>query len=112
MAKGQIAKDYVAKKLAAAFGEDFLGEYDKKYYVYGVENGEKVQVAIAMTCPKVPVEFTSVATSGYVQVGDFDFSDDAPIATVTVTANAPAQNIEISEKEREDLAALMARLGL
>ena len=30
MAKGQIAKDYVAKKLAEAFGEHYLGEVDKK----------------------------------------------------------------------------------
>ena len=111
-AKGAIAKEWVAKKLAAAFGDDFLGEYDKKYYINAVENGERVQVAIAMTCPKVPVEFTSAATSGYVQVGDFDFSDDAPVAKVAAVAAAPSQPIEISEKEREDLAALMARLGL
>ena len=42
MAKGTIAKEDVAKKIAAAFGADYLGEYDKKYYVYGMENGEKV----------------------------------------------------------------------
>ena len=45
MAKGQIAKDYVAKKLAEVFGEHYLGEVDKKYYVEAPENGEMVQIA-------------------------------------------------------------------
>ena len=56
MARGQEAKNYVAKKLAEAFGADYIGEIDKKYYVWSKENGERVQVAISMTCPKTPVE--------------------------------------------------------
>ena len=111
MAKGALAKEDVAKKLAAAFGADYLGEYDKKYYVYGYENGEKVQIAIAMTCPKTPVEFTPVVTSGYVQTGDWNFDDDVP-AAVTTTATAPSAPVEITQEERNNIAELMARLGL
>lgn len=55
MAKGAIAKEAVIKKIAAAFGEDYLGEQDKKIYVQTYEGGEKVQVAISLTCPKNPI---------------------------------------------------------
>lgn len=110
MAKGALAKEDVAKKIAAALGADYLGEYDKKYYVYGMENGERVQIAISMTCPKTPVEFTSVATSGYVQAGDWNFEDE-PIGT-TVTATQPSAPVEITQEERNNIAELMARLGL
>jgi hypothetical protein len=53
--KGAIAKEAVIKKIAAAFGEDYLGEQDKKIYVQAYEGGEKVQVAISLTCPKNPI---------------------------------------------------------
>jgi hypothetical protein len=32
-AKGNIAKDAVINKIKEAFGEDFLGVFDKKVYV-------------------------------------------------------------------------------
>ena len=53
MAKGNIAKQNVAKKIAEVFGSDFVGEFDKKLYLWSEENGEKVQIAISMTCPKI-----------------------------------------------------------
>ena len=34
MAKGAIAKQEVIKKLQSIFGNDFLGEFDKKIYVH------------------------------------------------------------------------------
>lgn len=54
-AKGTAAKQYVAKKLQEIFQEDYIGEYDKKFYVWAPENGEKIQISISMTCPKTPV---------------------------------------------------------
>ena len=105
MARGQEAKNFVAKKLAEAFGADYIGEVDKKYYVWSKENGERVQIAISMTCPKVPVE-----TSGYVQIGDYNFEDDA--GAVMTTVNAPSEPVEISAEERQNIADLMRKLGL
>lgn len=55
MAKGAIAKESVIKKITEAFGADYLGEVDKKYYVQAEENGEMVQVALSLTCPKNPI---------------------------------------------------------
>ena len=47
MAKGAIAKQVVINKIAEAFGADYIGEVDKKLYVWADENGEKIQIAIA-----------------------------------------------------------------
>lgn len=101
MARGQIAKDYVAKKLAETFGEYYLGEVDKKYYVEAPENGEMVQIAIAMTCPKSPV---AVSSAPVVRSGGIDFTAEAPLV-------APATK-EITKEERDTVADMMRRLGL
>lgn len=101
IAKGQIAKDYVAKKLAEVFGEHYLGEVDKKYYVEAPENGEMVQIAIAMTCPKNPV---AVSGTPIMRSGGIDFEAE-PILTAPKTT-------EVSEEERQTVADMMRRLGL
>ena len=101
MARGQIAKDYVAKKLAEAFGEHYLGEVDKKYYIEAPENGEMVQIAIAMTCPKNPV---AVSGAPVVRSGGIDFEAEPILAAPKTT--------EVSEEERQTVADMMRRLGL
>jgi hypothetical protein len=104
MAKGNIAKSEVTKRIAAAFGVDYVGEFDKKIYVTAMENGEKVQVAISLTCPKVPV-----VVDNTVQIGDFNFEEPTVVTTTAATSFTPA---EITDEERDNVAALMARLGL
>ena len=106
MAKGQIAKDLVEKKIQAAFGADYVGTFDKKIYVTALENGEKVQIAISLTCPKVPV-----VVDNTVQIGDFNFEDPTP-AVVTTNATGTFIPAEISDEERKNVADLMKRLGL
>lgn len=101
-AKGSIAKENVISKIQAAFGKDFVGIVDKKVYVWGYENGERVQIALSMTCPKTPVEvagqtYTSSNTSS--DVLDFE-------------APTPIQQVEITQEEKDNIAALMERLGL
>ena len=80
----------------------YLGEYDKKYYVYGVENGEKVQIAIAMTCPKIPVG--NVVEE---KKEAFDWSDSG-----NESAPSTFKPVEIADDEREKVAELMKKLGL
>lgn len=104
-AKGTIAKSEVIKKIAAAFGADYIGEVDKKIYVTAMENGEKVQVALSLTCPKIPVVIDNT-----VQIGDFNFEE--PASFITTTAATSFTPAEISDEERENVANLMARLGL
>lgn len=62
MAKGQEAKDRVVAKLRECFGSAFLGEQDKKFYIESMEDGQPMQVAISMTCPKTPFAGGNAAT--------------------------------------------------
>ncbi len=102
MAKGTQAKQLVVNKIKEAFGENFVGEVDKKIYIWSQENGERVQVAISLTCPKVPITVDEVsAASG----GDWNFEDGPAIFTPTAKA-------EITNEERKNIDDLMARLGL
>lgn len=104
MAKGAQAKEAVVNKIRAAFGENYIGEYDKKWYVWSQENGERVQIAISLTCPKVPVEVSAAPVSG-----DFNFEDDAPGVVVAAGGFQPA---EITNEERDKVRDLMKALGL
>lgn len=101
LARGAIAKQVITKKLQDAFGADFLGEMDKKIYLQAPENGEMVQIAISMTCPKNTIE---VSHAPVVKNGMIDFeAQDAKIA---------AHTTEISEDERATVAEMMKRFGL
>lgn len=106
MAKGAIAKTNVVKKIQAAFGADFVGEFDKKVYVWADDGGERVQIAIAMTCPKNPV--------GVINPASMDFGGDLDFEKMGEAAVAPAkfEPAEITEEEKQNVADLMARLGL
>lgn len=42
MARGAIAKEEVIRKIADAFGESFIGEVDKKIYLWANDGGERV----------------------------------------------------------------------
>lgn len=97
-AKGSIAKENIAKKLKEIFGSDYIGEYDRKHYIWAEDGGEKVQIAIAMTCPKNPV---GVVGTG----GALDF-ESAP--TLGPSGFDPA---EITPEEEEKVQDLMKKLG-
>ena len=103
MAKGTNAKNAVINKIAMSFGTDYIGEIDKKVYVWADDGGEKVQIAIALTCPKNPVETGGVSTA---PVSGWDFSDNV------VTASAPVSKAEITPEEQARIADMMSRLGL
>lgn len=96
MARGNEAKNQVIQIIKEAFGSNFIGEVDKKIYVEAVENGEKVQVAISLTCPKVPVGRPTVNN-------DLNFEEMGEVALPSV---------EYTQKERDTLATLMAKIGL
>ena len=98
MARGANAKVVVTEKIATAFGVDYIGEYDKKLYVWADDGGERVQIAISMTCPKTMIgevpstemDFNTVATPG--QVSSF-------------------QPAEITQTEKDNVSKLLAELG-
>lgn len=89
MAKGNIAKQNIENKIKEVFGADYIGIFDKKLYLWADDGGEKVQVALTMTCPKV---FVGVDTP--IEVPD-EF-----------------QPAEITQQEQDNLKMLIERLGL
>lgn len=101
MARGSIAKEVIVKKLKDAFGADFIGEVDKKIYIQAPENGEMVQIALSMTCPKTPV---AVSNAPVVKGGIMDFEAEPVLV-------AP-KSVEVSEDERATIQDMMRRLGL
>lgn len=98
MAKGAQAKINVTNKIANAFGEDWIGEVNKKLYVWADDGGERVQISIALTCPKTPVDAPDKNF-----VPDNDWSEDTP---------ASQKKVEITAEEKKNIADLMERLGL
>ena len=52
MAKGNQAKENFINKIISENKDIYIGCYEKKHYFWSTENGEKIQVAITMTCPK------------------------------------------------------------
>lgn len=97
-AKGTIAKEKVIQKIEQVFGSDYIGIYDKKIYLWSEENGEKIQIALTLTCPKNLIEANSFNEKESTQELNFeDSSQKLPI---------------INEEERENINELMQKLGL
>lgn len=102
MAKGSNAKIDVENKIRNAFGDRFVGVAEKKLYVLGDEgNGELIQVALSLTCPKVPLSAGGVSEDG------LDF-DNMP-SSGKPTEFKPA---EITTEETENIRKMLAELGL
>lgn len=98
MAKGIIAKQTVEDKIREVFGKDFLGVADKKLYVQAEEDGQMVQVAITMTCPKTPFAAGGTATDGFPE-GNF----------AEPTQYKPA---EVTNEELDNVRRMIKELGL
>jgi hypothetical protein len=103
MPKGNVAKDVVTKKIIEAFGNDYIGEFDKKLYVWADDGGERVQISISLTCPKIlrGIEETE-------DYGDLNF-EDAPKEKTQPSNWKPA---DVTQEEKDTLAELMAKFGL
>lgn len=102
MARGSAAKEIIKKKIASAFGENYIGEVGGKLYLWENDGGERVQIAIAMTCPKVFIEAEDAGRKE-----DFDWGTEG-----STSAPAPKPKVEITEEEQKKIADLMSKLGL
>lgn len=104
MARGSNAKIEVENIIAKAFGDNYIGNIDKKLYVWANDGGERVQIAISLTCPKTFVAGTETS-------GDYNFGLMS-VEAATASAQAAKQPVEITAEETANLEALMKRLGL
>ena len=94
MAKGAVAKQEVLTKIKEIFPEAF--EYGKELRIPMEEDGQRVEIKIALTCAK-----TNVGGDAAPEASGLQF-EDAP--------NAPSA--APTEEEKQNIANLMDRLGL
>lgn len=107
-AKGTIAKTNVENKIKEIFGADFAGVADKKLYVWADDGGERVQIAIAMTCPKVNVDFGDSASGS----AEADPTIGIVGSYVGKRATTIEPIIEMTPEEQATITALLDRFGL
>lgn len=103
MAKGAQAKIYIGNKLKEIFKEDYVGENGGKHYVYADDGGEKVQIAISLTCPKTPIGTVDMSSA---------FGDGMDFEAAPVIAQTKFEPAEITDQEKQNIADMMAALGL
>lgn len=92
MAKGAVAKQEVLAKLKEVFPDAF--EYGKEFRIPMMEDGQRVEIKIALTCAK-----TNVGGDG----DSVESVGEVPASTLTST--------EPTEEEKQNIADLMSKLG-
>ena len=94
MAKGAIAKSEVVAKIKEVFPEAF--EYGKELRIPMEEDGQRVEIKVALTCAKTNVGGDGASVESQ---GESNVAVNAPAAAPT-------------EEEKQNIANLMDRLGL
>lgn len=108
MAKGGTSKDKLIDALKAALPENWVGMDDKKRAVFEfVEDGEPIQVAVALTCPKVLIPRQGAPSPTITSPS----SDAGAFITADVAAKEK-ERLEISDEERKNVDTLLSNLGI
>ena len=99
-ARGSESKNIIIAKLLETFAGSFI--YDKNVIIPMVENGESLQIKIALTCAKTNVE------SG--------MDNAIPGAEISTMATPKAIDnhgvAEVTEEEKQNVLKAMKALGL
>ena len=114
MAKGQVAKNEVAKIILDAFGDKaFLYNDGKEIRVNWVEAGEPIQIKVALTASKVAVEQgADSAIPGSIKPTASVIPKSEMIDFETAETQPQMAPTEPTADEKELIKALMAKLGL
>ena len=100
MAKGTIAKEAVFKKILEVFDGSFMWNGGKECRIPWNENGNEVQIKVALTCAKDCVNPEGGATVRH--------EEDA-LSNFPAPHKAPA---EPTEEEKKNIEDLLTALGL
>lgn len=90
--KGTLAKENVKKIIIESFNKNYIGENSNKLYVLADDGGEKVQIAISMTCPKVGLETAQMeeaSTNSFIE----GVIPKTPVVEMTPEEEANIQNL-------------------
>lgn len=99
--RGDAAKTAAINTILNTFEGSFL--LDKKIYINIKDgpNGEIVQLSIALTMPKTPINASAVSVAA-----------PAGNSNVAVWENAPATPTELSQKDKMKVEELCKKLGI
>ena len=101
-ARGSESKNIITAKLLETFAGSFI--YDKNIIVPMVENGESLQIKIAVTCAKVNIERGGEAASA---------PTPAKVnATAAVPSNSATNLTGPTEEEKQVIANLLEKMGM
>lgn len=101
--RGNVAKQNVINKIKEAFGADYVGEFDKKIYVFADDGGERVQIALSLTCPKSQI--------GVIEENKLSYNTGINFEDSSTIIQGKASS-DISKSEREKVRELMKKLNL
>jgi hypothetical protein len=106
-ARGSEAKEFITKKLLETFDGSFLYNNGKEIRIPVTENGENLQIKIALTCAKTNVEQgEDTALPGATKVGAVESNQNILQSATTSTVAEP------TEEEKRNVSELIAKLGL
>lgn len=95
MARGSLAKQKITEKLINLFGDSYIGTQNNKLYILEDDGGEKLQIAITLTCPKEGIEIKKQQSE-----------------LAETNSNPNLRSVTISDSERKEVEDIMERLGL
>jgi hypothetical protein len=101
MAKGQESKSNIMKILTTMFGDKaFIASDNKTLRVSCIENGEPVEIKIALTAAK-DLERSGSSAAAADDGGVLNFSDTPSV-----------DDLQITEEEKENLRKMIEELGI
>lgn len=102
MAKGQQFKKEVQEKILQLFPNSFLHNDAKEIRICGIEEGQPIQIKVALTCAKENVEVGA----------DNAMPGDFPAPKMTAPTPERTAPVQPTEAEKANVAALLKSLGL
>ena len=103
MAKGALAKEQIFKKMLEVFDGSFMYNGGKELRIPWDEEGNEVQIKVALTCAK-----EVVSADGEVARVAAVAKEEGPISSFP----APRKPVEPSDEEKKNVEDLLAALGL
>lgn len=103
MAKGALAKEQIFKRMLETFDGSFMYNGGKELRIPWDEEGNLVQIKVALTCAK-----DMVSASGEVERVAAASSQADALASFP----APHKPVEPSDEEKKNVEDLLAALGL
>lgn len=105
MAKGTESKSLIFNKLMEVYPDSFWEDENKILRIPMTENGDIVEIKVTLTAAKNLLNEGRNPASAFTPPGSEEVSG-------YMTPPVSSENIEVSQEEKENVANLLASLGL